>query len=72
MSVQKGDVVRRGDFMTIEVLNLTRVTHSKTADIIELDGGYLVVPVEGEFPIRRFESFSDAMGFIENYVKADA
>jgi hypothetical protein len=69
--IATGDVVRRGDVMTMVVHDRTRVGNPKTADIIEMDGKYIVVPVYEDNPIVKRDSFNECMAFILRYVTAE-
>lgn len=61
-------VKRRGDTLVHEVHDLTRVTHPKTADIVELKTAYLVVPTSPSNPVKECDSLDEAMSFIDRYI----
>ena len=59
---------RRGDTLVHEVHDMTRVTHPKTADVVELKTTYLVVPTSPSNPVRECATLDEAMSFIERYI----
>ena len=61
---------KRGEILCHEVLDLTRVAHPKTADIVCLKDQYVVVPTNGVNPVKTASSLSEAMDFIERYLGA--
>lgn len=60
--------VMRGDFLTYEVEDRSRVSHPKTADIVDLNGSYLVVPAHTLNPVRKCDTLDEAMSFINRYI----
>lgn len=70
--IQKGQTTRRGDFLVTAIHDRTRVTHPKTADIIEIaPNDFLVVPTMTSNPVMRKPTFGEAMEYIHRYVGAD-
>lgn len=66
-----GETSRRGDFVTHEVMDHTRVGHPKTADVIETKDGLLVVPVNPQNPIAQRDTMDEAMAFIRRYLELE-
>lgn len=62
--------VRRGEYLAYDAKDTTRVAHPKTADVVDLGGRYLVVPVHPQNPIRLCDTMSEAVSFIERYLGA--
>lgn len=68
MTIEKGETVKRGDYVVTYVRDLTRVAHPKTAEIISFDDEFFVIPEATHLPIKRFSGFGDAMGYVERFV----
>ena len=69
--IERGETIRRGEFLTTEVRDTTRVTHPKTADIVHFGEEYIVVPVARMNGIVRRGTFGEAMEYIERYIGAN-
>jgi hypothetical protein len=69
--IATGEIVRRGDYMTAVIKDQTRINNPKTADIIEMKGGYLVVPIYSDNPIIWRSSFNECMAYIASYVSSE-
>lgn len=68
MNAQLGQTRRRGDILAHEVHDTSRVTHPKTADVLELNSRYLVVPTSTSNPVKECDSLDEAMSFIDRYI----
>lgn len=66
--VAVGEIVRRGDYLTSTVCDRTKVTNPVIADIIEVRGKYLVVPVSRNDPIAHRDTFDECMSFVRRLV----
>ena len=71
MNALLGQTRRRGDLISHEVHDASRVTNPKTADVIEIKSRYLVVPVATSNPVKECSSMDEAMSFIERYIGLD-
>ena len=70
--LEKGSTTRRGDFLVTAIHDRTRVTHPKTAEVIELaPNDYLVVPVSASNPVMRRATFGECLEYIHRYLGAD-
>ena len=66
--VELGRTRRRGEYLVTEVHDTTRVTHPKTADIVEINTRYLVIPVASHNPVKECDTMDEAMSFIHRYI----
>ena len=70
--LEKGSTARRGDFLVTAIHDRTRVTHPKTAEVIELaPNDFLVVPTSAVNPVMRKTTFAEALEYIHRYLGAE-
>lgn len=68
MNAELRTTTRRGDYLVHAIHDTTRVTHPKTADIVEVNTRYLVIPVANHNPVKECDTMDEAMSFIHRYI----